>query len=188
MFKSTPTPQTRLATHSQMIRMTLKDCCHHLVVCCYSKCTCFSSSYDWEGTRVLKWLVVGVLMYTTCRVGVLSSEISKHSKISPPPSLRSHLTSSPMGVLSGDYGSSMWKICEMYANLNSVTRGILDISQRFQNGLREWENIFLGHAPRPCSQTMVHVHISIPSSPKSDKSAICMCRLYVLPCLGAPVN
>ena len=44
-------------------------------------------------------------MYTTCRVGVLSSEISKHSKISPPPSLRSHLTSSPMGVLSGDYGT-----------------------------------------------------------------------------------
>ena len=40
-------------------------------------------------------------MYTTCRVGVLSSEISKHSKISPPPSLRSHLTSSPMGY---DYG------------------------------------------------------------------------------------
>ena len=45
-------------------------------------------------------------MYTTCRVGVLSSKISKHSKISPPPSLRSHLTSSPMGVLSGDYGNS----------------------------------------------------------------------------------
>ena len=43
-------------------------------------------------------------MYTTCRVGVLLSEISKHSKINPPPSLRSHLTSSPMGVLSGDYG------------------------------------------------------------------------------------
>ena len=43
-------------------------------------------------------------MYTTCRVGVLLNEISKHSKISPPPSLRSHLTSSPMGVLSGDYG------------------------------------------------------------------------------------
>ena len=105
LFKSTPTPQTRLATHSQMIRMTLKDCCHHLVVCCYSKCTCFSSSYDWEGTRVLNRLVVGVLIYTTCRVGVLSSEISKHSKISPPPSLRSHLTSSPMGVLSGDYGN-----------------------------------------------------------------------------------
>ena len=47
-------------------------------------------------------------MYTTCRVGVLSSEISKHSKISPPPSLRSHLTSSPMGVLSGDYGIEKW--------------------------------------------------------------------------------
>ena len=46
-------------------------------------------------------------MYTTCRVGVLSSEISKHSKISPPPSLRSHLTSSPMGVLSGDYGTAI---------------------------------------------------------------------------------
>ena len=45
-------------------------------------------------------------MYTTCRVGVLSSEISNHSKISPPPSLRSHLTSSPMGVLSGDYGTT----------------------------------------------------------------------------------
>ena len=45
-------------------------------------------------------------MYTTCRVGVLSSEISKHSKISPPPSLRSHLTSSPMGVFSGDYGNT----------------------------------------------------------------------------------
>ena len=39
-------------------------------------------------------------MYTTCRVGVLSSEISKYLKISPPPSLRSHLISSPMGVLS----------------------------------------------------------------------------------------
>ena len=48
--------------------------------------------------------MVGVLMYTTRRVGVLLSEIAKHSKISPPPSLRSHLTSSPMGVLSGDYG------------------------------------------------------------------------------------
>ena len=47
--------------------------------------------------------MVGVPMYTTCRVGILSSEISKHSKISTPPSLRSHLTSLPMGVLSGDY-------------------------------------------------------------------------------------
>ena len=47
-------------------------------------------------------------MYTTCRVGILSSEISKHSKISPPPSLRSHLTSSPMGVLSGDYGNTQF--------------------------------------------------------------------------------
>ena len=52
-------------------------------------------------------------MYTTCRVGVLSSEISKHSKISPPPSLRSHLTSSPMGVLSGDYGNSS-QVSEVY--------------------------------------------------------------------------
>ena len=49
---------------------------------------------------------MGVLTCTmyVCRVGVLLSEISKHSKISPLPSLRSHLTSSlPMGVLSGDY-------------------------------------------------------------------------------------
>ena len=46
-------------------------------------------------------------MYTTCRVGVHLREISKHSKISPPPSLRSHLTSSPMGVLSGDYGNTL---------------------------------------------------------------------------------
>ena len=45
-------------------------------------------------------------MYTTCRVGVLSSEISKHSKISPPPSLRSHLTSLPMGAFSEDYGTN----------------------------------------------------------------------------------
>ena len=48
-------------------------------------------------------------MYTTCRVGVLLSEISKHSKISPPPSLRSHLTSSPMGEFSGDYGNIIYK-------------------------------------------------------------------------------
>ena len=55
-------------------------------------------------------------MYTTCRVGVLSSEISKHSKISPPPSLRSHLISSPMGVFSGDYGTSKEfpTICSYY--------------------------------------------------------------------------
>ena len=43
-------------------------------------------------------------------MGVLSSEISKHSKICPPPSLRSHLTSSPMGVLSGDYDRSKIKL------------------------------------------------------------------------------
>ena len=59
-------------------------------------------------------------MYTTCRVGVLSSEISKHSKISPPPSLRSHLTSSPMGVLSGDYGTialQEWKAQNNYIHV-----------------------------------------------------------------------
>ena len=65
-------------------------------------------------------------MYTTCRVGVLSSEISKHSKISPPPSLRSHLTSSPMGVLSGDYGNvvcmSHWSVTKqlvVHGNMNA---------------------------------------------------------------------
>ena len=103
LFKSMPAPQTRLATHFQNDSEEWKtDCCHHLVVCCYSKCT-FLSSYDWEGTSVLEWLMV-MYMYTTCRVGVLLSEISKHSKINPPPSLRSHLTSSPMGILSEDYG------------------------------------------------------------------------------------
>ena len=58
-------------------------------------------------------------MYTTCRVGVLSSEISKHSKISPPPSLRSHLTSSPMGVLSGDYGTCTY-VCKIHGALWEV--------------------------------------------------------------------
>ena len=59
-------------------------------------------------------------MYTTCRVGVLSSEISKHSKISPPPSLRSHLTSSPMGVFSGDYGTSSETQTMPYSQLTQL--------------------------------------------------------------------
>ena len=42
---------------------------------------------------------------TACEVGVFSREISQLSKIRPPPSFRSHLSSSPMGVLSRDYGS-----------------------------------------------------------------------------------
>ena len=46
-------------------------------------------------------------MYTTCRVGVLLSEISKHSKISPPPSLRSHLHVTPRPwAYYRDYGTS----------------------------------------------------------------------------------
>ena len=44
---------------------------------------------------------------TACEVGVFSREIhvSQLSKIRPPPSFRSHLSSSPMGVLSRDYGT-----------------------------------------------------------------------------------
>ena len=37
-------------------------------------------------------------------VGVYSREISQLSKIRPPPSFRSHLSSSPMGVVSRNYG------------------------------------------------------------------------------------
>ena len=40
-----------------------------------------------------------------CEVGVFSREISQLSKIRPPLSLGSHLSSSPMGVFSRDYGS-----------------------------------------------------------------------------------
>ena len=63
-------------------------------------------------------------MYTTCRVGVLSSEISKHSKISPPPSLRSHLTSSPMGVLSGDYGTGNFAGAVTALSRNLIIHGV----------------------------------------------------------------
>ena len=38
-----------------------------------------------------------------CEVGIFSREISQLSKICPPPSFRSHLSSSPMGVFSRDY-------------------------------------------------------------------------------------
>ena len=41
---------------------------------------------------------------TVCEVGVFSREISQLSKTRPPPSFWSHLSSSPMGVLSRDYG------------------------------------------------------------------------------------
>ena len=41
---------------------------------------------------------------TACEVGVFSREISQLLKIRPPPSsFRSHLSSSPMGVLLRDY-------------------------------------------------------------------------------------
>ena len=66
-------------------------------------------------------------MYTTCRVGILSSEISKHSKISPPPSLRNRLTSSPMGVFSGEYGissQSRTTVGEFYCEHVSTDAGL----------------------------------------------------------------
>ena len=79
-------------------------------------------------------------MYTTCRVGVLWSEISKHSKISPPPSLRSHLTSSPMGVLSGDYGTCIRIISSTYVPAGLVLKVTVitlenSVSKRKQTGL-----------------------------------------------------
>ena len=41
---------------------------------------------------------------TASDVGVFSREISQLLKIRPPPSLRSHLSSLPMGVFLRDYG------------------------------------------------------------------------------------
>ena len=46
---------------------------------------------------------------TACEVGIFSREISQLSQIHPPPSLRSHLSSSPMGVLSRDYSIYSWE-------------------------------------------------------------------------------
>ena len=43
---------------------------------------------------------------TACEVGIFSREISQFSKIRPPPSFWSHLSSSPMGIFSRDYGNS----------------------------------------------------------------------------------
>ena len=43
-------------------------------------------------------------------MGILSSGISKHLKINPFPSLRSHLTSSPMGILLGNYGTYILRV------------------------------------------------------------------------------
>ena len=42
---------------------------------------------------------------TVCEVGVFSREISQLSEIRPPPSLRNHLSSSPMSVFSRYYSS-----------------------------------------------------------------------------------
>ena len=39
---------------------------------------------------------------TVCEVGVFSREISQLLQICPPPSFRTHLSSSPMGVVSKD--------------------------------------------------------------------------------------
>ena len=61
---------------------------------------------------------------TACEVGVFSREISQLSKIHPPPSFRSHLSSSPMGVFSRDYGILICSKCKdlhvKIANLTTV--------------------------------------------------------------------
>ena len=57
---------------------------------------------------------------TACEVGVFSREISQLSKIRPHPSFRSHLSSSPMGVFSRDYGSS-----EQPSSHLMLTQGVL---------------------------------------------------------------
>ena len=86
-------------------------------------------------------------MYTTCRVGVLSSEISKHSKISPPPSLRSHLTSSPMGVLSGDYGTVIFAISGAVCMNYFTNHGSVQVLQMSVNMLtsRNMKHILVYH-------------------------------------------
>ena len=55
-------------------------------------------------------------------MGVFSREISQLSKIRPPPSFRSHLSSSPMGVFSRDYGKIyfVFFIVVVYANHENI--------------------------------------------------------------------
>ena len=103
-------------------------------------------------------------VYTTCRVGVISSEISKHSKISPPPSLRSHLTSSPMGVLSGDYGIWRWRVQSWILEHGELDRkrarpAILNV-WRFGNPLK-----YSGLRAAPEVQRSVYACISDSSTP-----------------------
>ena len=47
-------------------------------------------------------------------MGVFSREISQLLKIHPPPSFRSHLSSSPMGIFLRDYGNSANNTSVMY--------------------------------------------------------------------------
>ena len=54
-------------------------------------------------------------------MGVFSREISQFLKICPPPSFRSHLCSSPMGVFLRDYG-----ICKRL--LTNKSTGTTDIA------------------------------------------------------------
>ena len=57
---------------------------------------------------------------TACKVGVFSREISQLSKIHPPPSFRSHLSSSPMGVFSRDYGTIVQLLYQRGSHVSPV--------------------------------------------------------------------
>ena len=86
-------------------------------------------------------------MYTTYRVGVLSNEISKHSKISPPPSLRSHLTSSPMGILLGDYGTLSALIDLLVATVQAIAGSHHDLHIHYTcfHAIRVKRDLFYTH-------------------------------------------
>ena len=73
-------------------------------ICCY----CVSNqAHDKRGIEESLHAQITRARLTACEVGVFSREISQLLKIRPPPSFRSHLSSSPMGVLSRDYGTTM---------------------------------------------------------------------------------
>ena len=68
---------------------------------------------------------------TACEVGVFSREISQLLKIRAPPTFRSHLSSSPMGVFSRDYGtcksSKAWLCQLLNAHAQKVKGNLLSI-------------------------------------------------------------
>ena len=72
-------------------------------ICCY----CVSKRMTKEALQNHCMRIIIRARLTVYEVGVFLREISQLSKIRPPPSFRSHLSLSPMGVFSRDYGSTV---------------------------------------------------------------------------------